>query len=58
MNKYHIDGVGEIEIKKYRDNTSAKARAGIASAAKRQQNSTRVEHASNECATKQETITN
>jgi uncharacterized protein YdaU (DUF1376 family) len=32
-----------IEIEKYRKNTSAKAKAGIASAAKRKQNSTRVE---------------
>ncbi len=46
----------EIEIKKYRDNTSAKARAGIASAAKRKQNSTHVEQMNNGCATKQETI--
>lgn len=48
----------EIEIEKYRANTSAKARAGIASAAKRKQNSTRVEHVNNECATKQEIINN
>lgn len=52
------------EIQKYRANTSAKAKAGIASAAKRKQKSTDVEHALNECTTdvqltnNQEPITN
>lgn len=59
------------EILKYRANTSAKAKAGIASAAKRKQKSTDVEHVLNECKTdvqltnnhkpitnNQETITN
>jgi len=47
-----------IEIEKYRANTSAKARAGIASAASRQRKSTHVEHPLNTCATNQEPITN
>jgi uncharacterized protein YdaU (DUF1376 family) len=46
------------EIAKYQANTGAKARAGIASAAKRKQNSTRVERPFNTCATNQEPITN
>ena len=46
-----------IEIEKYRANTSAKARAGIASAAKRKQNATRVEHTNNECATNHKPLT-
>lgn len=53
------------EIEKYRLNTSAKARAGIASAEARKrkkqlnkQKLTRVEHTLNTCATNQEPITN
>lgn len=54
----------ELEIAKYRANTSAKARAGIASAKARKEKSTGVEHAMNTSATdvqqtnNQELITN
>ena len=48
----------DIEIEKYHSNTSAKARAGIASAAKRKQKSTGVEQVLNVCATNQEPLTN
>ena len=52
----------DIEIAKYHANTSAKAKAGIASAkarqTKKQQDSTGVEQVLNVCATKQETINN
>lgn len=47
----------DSEIAKYRSNTRAKARAGIASAAKRKQNSTHVERVSHGCATNQEPVT-
>ena len=52
----------DSEIAKYHTNTSAKAKAGIASAkarqTKREQDSTGVEQPLDTCATKQETITN
>ena len=48
----------EAEIEKYHANTSAKARAGIASAAKRKQKSTHVEHVLSVCTTNHEPITN
>jgi uncharacterized protein YdaU (DUF1376 family) len=44
----------DAEIAKYHSNTSAKARAGIASAAKRKQKATGVEQALDGCATNQE----
>ena len=46
------------EIAKYHANTESKRKAGKASAASRQQKTTRVEHVLNECATNQEPITN
>ena len=48
----------EIELAKYRANTSNKAKAGIASALARKQKATDVEHVLNKCATNQEPITN
>lgn len=45
------------EIAKYHANTESKRKAGKASAASRQQKTTRVEHVLNECATNQEPIT-
>lgn len=47
----------DIEIEKYQSNSKAKRKAGKASAAKRQQNSTGVEHVNNKCATNQEPVT-
>lgn len=53
---YHNKRCDE-EIAKYHAHIESKAKAGRASAAARQQNSTPVEHVLNECATNQEPIT-